>query len=362
MNHSQPIVRAIDVGYGITKFTLGGPRGAAKCMHFPSRAYFTVGDQSGLELGGPRKTVAIPLQGIFYEVGPEINLTADAVPATHGHDRYVETPEYLALMRGALRYMNVPHIDVLVVGLPVSLFASKRQALERLASGRHEVEPGRFVTVGKALVLAQPQGALVTYAHQAKRMGEIAHEHSLVLDPGYRTFDWLTSQGMRLVKERSGSINLSMLDISKLMCKQVSKDLNVDYQDRDALDLALRTGLSPMICQKPYDLTALRSIATMTVNRAVSQMVESYGKALDIQNIILVGGSSFLFKKAIKEAFPSHNIHEVKEPMYANVRGYDAAGQDYAETMQRRAAKQRPGLTDANPLPAAPADPIQEQI
>ncbi len=49
-----------------------------------------------------------------------------------------------------------------------------------------------------------------------------------------------------------------------------------------------------------------------------------------LQNIVLVGGGAFLFKKAVKAAFPKHRIHEVKEPMFANVRRFQLAGQNYA--------------------------------
>jgi plasmid segregation protein ParM len=47
-----------------------------------------------------RKTVAIPINGLFYEVGPEVELAADTFRATQMHDRYTETPEYMALLRG----------------------------------------------------------------------------------------------------------------------------------------------------------------------------------------------------------------------------------------------------------------------
>ncbi|MFY9327741.1 MAG: PRTRC system protein D, partial [Georgfuchsia sp.] len=52
-----------------------------------------------------------------------------------------------------------------------------------------------------------------------------------------------------------------------------------------------------------------------------------------LQNIILVGGGAFLFRKAVKAAFPKHRIHEVKEPMFANVRGFQLAGQNYAHSV-----------------------------
>jgi plasmid segregation protein ParM len=50
-----------------------------------------------------------------------------------------------------------------------------------------------------------------------------------------------------------------------------------------------------------------------------------------------VGGGTFLFKKAIKEAFPKHRILEVKEPMFANVRGFQIAGMNYVEKNERNA-------------------------
>lgn len=43
-----------------------------------------------------------------------------------------------------------------------------------------------------------------------------------------------------------------------------------------------------------------------------------------LQNIILVGGGSFLFRKVVRAAFPKPRIHEMTAPMFANVlRGRD---------------------------------------
>jgi len=47
---------------------------------------------------------------------------------------------------------------------------------------------------------------------------------------------------------------------------------------------------------------------------------------------VLVGGGAFLFRKAVKAAFLKHRIHEVKEPLFANVRGFQIAGQNHAAT------------------------------
>ena len=40
-----------------------------------------------------------------------------------------------------------------------------------------------------------------------------------------------------------------------------------------------------------------------------------------------------MFRKAVKVAFPKHRIQEVKEPLFANVRGFQLAGQNYARSI-----------------------------
>ncbi len=63
--------------------------------------------------------------------------------------------------------------------------------------------------------------------------------------------------------------------------------------------------------------------------QAVAAMMRRIGPAYDVRNVILVGGGAFLFRKAVKQAFASHEVLEVKEPMFANVRGYQIAGSNY---------------------------------
>ena len=193
------IVRAVDVGFGNTKFVTRVTDAGIECDHFPSLAYPSVREASADALGGRRRTVAIPIEGLFYEVGAEIHLAADAFRPNHFHDQFTESPTYLALLRAALYYMKVDAIDLLVVGLPVAAFLARKAALERLACGEHDLGAGRKVVVKKALAVAQPQGALVHYAASTGRLRELQEEQSLVIDVGARTFDWLATRGLRLV-------------------------------------------------------------------------------------------------------------------------------------------------------------------
>jgi plasmid segregation protein ParM len=303
------IVRAVDVGSGNTKFVTGVTGADIRCASFPSIAYPSSGETPHWPASERRKTVCIPVGPLFYEVGPDVGLAADTFRAKQLHDEYTESPEYTALLRGALSMMKVPHIDLLIVGLPVALFSLKKSALEKAMVGEHQVGGGKSVTVAKAMAIAQPQGALVHYAAEHKKMATIGNEQSLVIDPGSRTSDVL-----------------------RLLAAEISKDIGSQYRDYDAIDLALRTGKAPVIFQKPYDISRHLPLAESVAQQAVSTMRQWIETPESLQNIILVGGGAFLFKRSVKAAFPKHRIHEVKEPMFANVRGFQVAGQNYAST------------------------------
>jgi plasmid segregation protein ParM len=330
----EMIVRAVDVGFGNTKYVTACAGDDIRCGYFPSVAYPSARDVSGGPANERRKTVAVPIDGLFYEVGPEVNLAADTFRATQMHDRYIDTPEYAALLRGALNLMNVESIDLLVVGLPVAVFATKKAALEKAMIGVHQVGGDRTVRVHKALAVAQPQGALVYYASLHQKVKTIANELSLIIDPGARTFDWLVAKGMRLVQKKSHSINRGMFDIVQAIAMEISEDIGTPYSDLDAIDLALRTGKHPIIYQKPYDISRFMPIARTIARQAISSMMHWVDASYSFQNIILVGGGAYLFRRAVKQAFPKHVIHEVKDPMYANVKGFQIAGLNYARSVR----------------------------
>lgn len=332
------IVRAIDVGYGNTKFVVASDGGDAKCAMFPSITFPSLSDPNQAQLGERRRNVAIPVAGMYHEVGPEVSAARDRFRATYMHDGYADTATYQALVRGALHFMKVDAVDVLVLGLPVATYLQKRSALERAWTGVHETAEGRKVTVRKVLVLAQPQGALATYAVQRERTDALAAEQSLVIDVGARTFDWLVSRGMTLIQGQSSSVNRGVFDVTKAIAREISRDIGADYQDVDAIDQALRTRRPLMLYQKPYALARFTRIAHQIAEEAVASMLGEIGGTASFQNVVLVGGGAELFRKAVKKAFPRHRIEDVKEPLFANVRGFQIAGEHYAARIAQRQA------------------------
>ena len=100
------IVRAVDVGSGNTKFVTGTADSEIRCASFPSLAYPSSNGQPLWPGGDGAKTMFIPVGSLFYEVGPEVRLAADTFRAAQLHVDYIGSPEYMAVLRGALRWMR----------------------------------------------------------------------------------------------------------------------------------------------------------------------------------------------------------------------------------------------------------------
>jgi plasmid segregation protein ParM len=231
--------------------------GKVECAHFPSQAFYTLNEKGVDAIGGKRKTVCVPVEGVFYEVGPEVELAADRFRARQLHDGYTETAEYRALMAGALHYMKVEAIDLLVLGLPVAQFLAKRSILEKAMTGTFMTGKKSRVVVKRVLVVAQPQGALFDYATQHDLQSAVAQGKSLVVDAGSRTFDWLTTRGMKVVSNMSHSVTRGVSDILLAIARKISTEIGEEFDDLEAIDVALRSGKSLRIYQKEYDLKRL---------------------------------------------------------------------------------------------------------
>ena len=323
------VVRSIDVGFGQVKYVARVVSGDIECAHFSSVALPSLMDTGTRSaLGGRRRTTSVRVGELFYEVGHDIELAGAQSRPALSIDHYVEAPEYTALMRAALHYMQLDSIDVLVVGLPVSVYRQRKSQLERLATGVHDVGKGRTVTVKRALVVAQPQGALVTYAVQHDSLNAIQRQESLIIDAGTRTLDWLTARGLRLVSNRSHSAPYGVYNITTAITEAISDELKESFEDRDAIDLALRKIKPLSLYGKQYPIERYRPIVDSITQEAVRAMSLSIGGKYRFDNVVLVGGGAHLFKRALKEAFPKQRLQEVAEPIYANVRGYQRAGMD----------------------------------
>ncbi len=135
---NAPVVVAIDLGYGLTKYTrLSRQDGATKVHYdlFPSIALGV--DRRRYELGEKNSdnVKVVSYKGESFVVGPDVGkrVAGSSDFGRHLDDKYYESAPYHALMRGALAYIGEDRIDVLALGLPVSHFRdpAKAAALRR---------------------------------------------------------------------------------------------------------------------------------------------------------------------------------------------------------------------------------------
>lgn len=336
----QAIVRAIDVGFGNTKYVTAVDAGIVKCAHFPSATTLASEEFDSVDpLGLKRKTVAVAVDGLKYEVGPDIHLATNLFQGYQMHDGFWKTPEYMALVRAALYFMHVAHVDLLVLGLPVALYRGSRAGLEKRMTGAHPLPKGGPIAVDRVKVVAQPQGALLHFGVTQDRMAAMRDERNLVIDAGSRTFDWLVSQGLRVLEKRSSSVNRGMHDVVASIADGIGRVQNTQYKDYTRIDRALRYKTKPKIFGKEYDMTKHLRAAQKIAEDAVSEMIRFVGDGSDIDSIILVGGGAFFFRDAIKAAYPKHTVQELRDSLYSNVRGFQTAGEELVRAESERARK-----------------------
>lgn len=339
MNMHKVVVRSIDVGYGHVKYTKGteGP-GRFTYASFPSVPVMDTRPTANMvEAGVPgNKVMRVTVSGTRFLVGPDaaMELKSDSNSRVL-HDDFLDEEGYLALNYGALMDMGEKEIDYLVAGLPVSLFHARRQDLIDLLQGEHEIAPDTKVTIKNVVVLPQPVGALYNYAFNQPNESifkDLKNENTLVVDPGYKTFDWVFSRFVHPLQSRSGSYHAGGVSrILEVIAESISKKEGRRLSNYDRLEQGLIKYLSDKkpeikLWGKPCDISEHIALAKHLAEESVSKLKASVGNGEDVDNIILSGGAGKFFYDALSAAYPNHMIVLQKNMQMANVEGYQQAG------------------------------------
>jgi plasmid segregation protein ParM len=316
-NSRSPIYRAIDVGYGLTKYTQDS-RGT--CGLFPSLAPVADIHRARTGLVSKRDTTLVWVHGSPYEVGPDTTLFVDEVPVLN--EDYIQTPQYLALLYGALDAMQIGEIDLLVVGLPVHQYGSHAEYLRKLLQKTHTIRPEQSVTIHEVRVSIQPLGGLVSHTYDRRKRWELDKDRTyLLVDPGYYTFDWLLARGLAEIPGCSGSITCGVSQYLTCIQQLLISEMGAYCADLRRIDLGLRSGHF-QVGGREFDLKPLRDRAEVIVDRALRALRNRVDAAQGIDEIVLVGGGSEYFVSGLKRAFPNHEIQVPKDAAMANVRGF----------------------------------------
>lgn len=330
----QPVVKAIDVGFGNIKYTALDIDGDIQCGVFPSLAPAAAGGadlSSGLMQ--KRNTVVVEVNGVRYEVGKDARLALGAHFGRVLANDYAESDAHIALIRGALYYMGATEIDLLVLGLPLNTYERYRLELEAKVVGIHPVPfkgDVQTCSIKKVKVLPQPVGSLFDFSGNNGAYMKMRSQTNLIVDVGFYTLDWVVADGVKMNEARSGATTGGMSAALKVIAKGVAESLDADTPSIERIDEAIRKGINPEFYGKEYDLQNEIKKAKVQVAQDVALMLSKVGESGDISNIILTGGGADFFRSSIEKAFPRHTIVTTTDPVFANVRGFYKAGLQFA--------------------------------
>lgn len=215
-----------------------------------------VSEEDGVIVNPSR--IFIKINGSKYHAGPAASIGIEP----RGLDpNYIESDEHEALIRASLHLMMrsnhqvIEKIDMMVLGLPVSSFTFQKKKLLEIALLTREVpvpltlqRNGASSTVivksEKTIILPQAYGGLRYAAQEISKDDGPFFDNSLsmVIDPGYKTFDWFISSGMLPEMKLSGSFDGGVSSILRQVSQKIGFDHGTGSLEFDQIEDGLNTG------------------------------------------------------------------------------------------------------------------------
>lgn len=328
MSKPQPVIRAHDLGWGFSKFSFADADGVINYKAIPSLAPKHSGMDLSLSFMGKRDTVVVNIDGSLYEIGAD-SADLDSNDTSRSlNDQYIFTEQYKAVFYGTLVYINEPVIDLLVVGLPLSNM-HLADKLKEIVIGNHKANDTFSCEVKDVLILPQPLGGLYYCMSKSKDVPEfefLDEDVNLIIDPGFFTFDFLLTNGKKMIENKSNSHPGGVSKILRSIATSISKKFGIKYENLNAIDKGLRRKRIK-INGEVEDLIEHIKNTKSVIEGSVNYMKNIVGDGSDIDNIILVGGGGALYQKTIEQFYPNHKIIVVEDGQFANVKGYQLAGE-----------------------------------
>lgn len=324
------MIIAVDIGYGNVKYAARRGDGALAVGHFPAIAALSVGRElsDGATDG---------LNAFRVEVGQEHYVVGeDAGLALAGHESgrilnraYHESKPFLALFRGALAYLGKPsEVDLLVTGLPVESVRTARERLEERLTGEHPLPDGAVTRIKQAWVLPQPVGGFLHHAIGNGVYQDLRDSLSLIVDCGFFTVDWIIAKGLKVAFERSGSAPGGVSQILIKLAQAIGDEMGEPFNDLARLDEALRNGHRLDLYGRTFDFGHLWPRVRPVMDQVCQRLLGAVGTLSDIGAVVLVGGGAALYQESIRKICKRNPLVLVKDPMYANVKGFCLAGEE----------------------------------
>lgn len=340
----------VDVGFFSTKFTTGRRDKRTQVLEvsqFPSVAPRISASMKTITSTDKLAGALIEVEpGALHFVGADVYQVAPTTGARAVTTDYSQTSDYKALFLGALYHIAKEHgvkealqIDTLVAGLPLSTVYTHSADLVAFIKGTHKVphpvDPDQplLIHIQHAIVIAQPQGALVSHGIDATSHGH-PDFNTLVLDLGGGTFDWFMAKGIRPNRALSGAAPIGALACAAAICDEIKPGLKDNPDIMARVDRALRDGADVVsVTGRDYPMASFGPIVSRVLADAIEQMRKTVGALDSVDKILLTGGGAHMLDRALRAALPdfAHLLVMDKEPVASNVRGFHAIAEFQAK-------------------------------
>ncbi|VVD33793.1 ParM/StbA family protein [Paraburkholderia dioscoreae] len=319
---------AVEVGKGNTKTIASDENGAIKKFMFPSAVR--------LEAHGALSSFRASHEANHHELFPIIDGTPFCVSTRPNqkipdhkrsapNDDFQASKAHDALLASALHVTGLRRVDVLVVGAPIETYQKHASRLKTLV-GTLDFGLGRMIEVARTLVLPQTFGSLLA-AKNEHVLERDEHVNHCVIDPGYFSTDILTTKGLRIDDARSFGFAFGTAAVYQKIADMLSAELRMPVSDLDRIEYSLRSSAAYWVHGRNINLRPYLDKVEPHIEALVIDIYGRLGGTEDISSILLTGGGSALYERAVRKVFHSSRVTLMPDPIHANARGYLIAGQ-----------------------------------
>lgn len=314
-NENSRTIRALDIGYGLIKFTRSHLR-ADSSLDFGS--FPTYAEIAFSEMCAPTR-FTVTAERVRFCMGPESITFSRAMALQFLESSFFDSTHCIALAIGAIASMKIPRdgvVDVLAVGLPIGVMGSESavKTLEVRLLGDHEIpnldaDGYRRITIRKIKFFGQQDAGSQALQTANKVIGVTPHQNNLYIDVGYVNLSWLIKSEQKAVGTKSNSIIGGVTDLMEVMLQEMHPSAFKDLRIRKSLDDAMNRNIPCiMVGGQQFEIAKYLPILEARVSENVSQILANLVRVKKIGKVYMSGGGAWIYHRKIVEVFPEQTI------------------------------------------------------